>query len=830
MYIYTIYLEVIFVTNSHSRGSPLVSVCGFGDGRESARAALAEAGFAVDPVDTAAACLDAIADGSVDAVVTAYDLPESNGIDLVRSAAERFTTVPVVLSPAEGSERLAGQAVAEGASGYVAGEASPEVIVERLQGCLSERNESAEETSRYRNLIRTSPAPINIFDADGTTLWGNDAVVELLGLSSRSELIGRSIFEFIHPDDRAIAEDELAEIVTEEVTTGPTYMRLLRDDGATRHVRIATAPGRFRGERIGQAVVLNVTELRTQERRLERLNELLTEWIDGETKASICESLVGAAEAELNLPIVSALLLDEETGELRQVSQTEGARAHVDTAALLAMEDGIAWEVFLSGDPRVAGDSEAELLAASASVDDVYVEPLGRHGVLVVGADARDRDFLEIIAENLRAMFDRIERESLLSHREGVLEEQNERLGRLERINSVVRNVAEGLVGASTQAEIETAVCRELVDTDLYTFAWVGEYEPSTERIHPRTHAGNERGYLDAVSITADDSETGQGPAGRAIRTQESQIVNDTLTDPPFEPWREAALTRGYRAGISLPLVYRDSLYGVLNIYSTQSAVFDDLERAVLEELSDLTAHAMNAIESKRALVSDTVVELELQLKLGASGNPLFEFLESDSSRTFELDAVIPAEEDTYRIISTFEGVSPDAVEQFLKRTPTVHSVQLLGQREETCTIECIVAEDNIVFWLVDHGAVPRSLTVSHEGGRLVVELPEGADVRQFIEMLQAEFGDVELRARRERERSGRPRQDFLRTFEDRLTDRQREILETAYFSGYFEKPRRRTGGEIAASIGISQPTFSDHLRASQRNLLESLYEDRTME
>ncbi|WP_156708303.1 bacterio-opsin activator domain-containing protein [Natronomonas sp. CBA1123] len=818
------------MTNTHTRSPRLVFVGGPEDQRSSTRAALSEVGFDVESADTAAACLDAIAEGSVDAVVTAYELPESTGVDLVQSVRERFATLPVVLSPADGSERIAGKALAEGASGYVGSDQSPAVLVSRLEACLAERDSPDEETGRYRNLIQTSPAPINIFDEDGTTLWGNDAVVELLGLSSRSELIGRSIFEFIHPEDQEIAESELAEIVTEEIATGPTYMRLVRDDGEIRHVRIATAPGRFQGERIGQAVAVDVTALRTQERRLERLNELLAEWIESETKASIAESLVGAAEAELNLPVTAVLFLDEETGELRPVSQTAGAQTHLDNAALLPKDGGLAWEVFLSGDANVVENPGDGILEGEAPVEQVYLEPLGRHGVLVVGADAGECDFVEILTENLRAMFDRIERESLLSQRETLLAEQNERLGRLERINSVVRNVAKGLVGASTRAEIETAVCRELVDTDLYTLAWVGEHEPSTGAVRPRASAGDERGYLDAVSISADDSETGQGPAGRAIRTHESQVVDDTLTDPPFEPWREAALERGYRAGISLPLVYRDSLYGILNIYSTQPEVFDDDEREVLEELSDLVAHAINAIESKRALVSDSVVELELELQWEASAYPLVEFLEAESGRTFELEATIPAEEDTYRIISTFEGVSPDAVEAFTERTRTVHSVQLLGRREDACTVECVVADDNVVFWLIDHGAVPRSLTLSHDSGRLVVELPAGADVRRFIEMLAAEFGDVELRSRRDHERSVRPRQTFLTTVENRLTDRQREILETAYFSGYFEKPRRRTGGEIAESIGISQPTFSDHLRASQRNLLELLYEDRTVE
>ncbi|WP_436926694.1 helix-turn-helix domain-containing protein [Halosimplex amylolyticum] len=59
-----------------------------------------------------------------------------------------------------------------------------------------------------------------------------------------------------------------------------------------------------------------------------------------------------------------------------------------------------------------------------------------------------------------------------------------------------------------------------------------------------------------------------------------------------------------------------------------------------------------------------------------------------------------------------------------------------------------------------------------------------------------------------------------------RLTDRQREVLVTAYRSGYFQRPRERTGAEVAAQLGISPSTFSQHLRAAQRKLLCALFEE----
>ncbi|MDG5820643.1 helix-turn-helix domain-containing protein [Natronococcus sp. A-GB7] len=69
-------------------------------------------------------------------------------------------------------------------------------------------------------------------------------------------------------------------------------------------------------------------------------------------------------------------------------------------------------------------------------------------------------------------------------------------------------------------------------------------------------------------------------------------------------------------------------------------------------------------------------------------------------------------------------------------------------------------------------------------------------------------------------------RADSVRhSLEGRLTDRQREVLRMAYLSGYFESPRRSTGQEVTESLGISHPTFAQHLRAAQRKLCDSLFE-----
>lgn len=169
---------------------------------------------------------------------------------------------------------------------------------------------------------------------------------------------------------------------------------------------------------------------------------------------------------------------------------------------------------------------------------------------------------------------------------------------RTSRISDVVRRVSQVLVGASTRERIEHEVCEYLTESDTYVFAWIGESED--DEILPRAWGGRQDGYLNEVSVTADQSETGRGPGGSAVRTREMQIVHDVSRDPEFEPWREDALERGYRSVAAVPLVHDDNAYGILVVYAAEPYAFDDDEQEFLAELGETLAYAINAVEMQR--------------------------------------------------------------------------------------------------------------------------------------------------------------------------------------------------------------------------------------
>ena len=173
-----------------------------------------------------------------------------------------------------------------------------------------------------------------------------------------------------------------------------------------------------------------------------------------------------------------------------------------------------------------------------------------------------------------------------------------DRATELSRMNTVMRRINRRLVEATSREAVDRHVCEAFSDVDPHLFAWVGAVTDD-DRVRPRTAAGVEEGYLDAVTVTADDSATGQGPVGTALR-EGRVVVQRVRDDDAFAPWRDEALARGYKSVAAVPLQYDGTQYGVLCIYGDSPDAFGDADRDVFEELGETVAHAYHRIDLQR--------------------------------------------------------------------------------------------------------------------------------------------------------------------------------------------------------------------------------------
>ncbi|PCR89701.1 bacterio-opsin activator domain-containing protein [Natrinema ejinorense] len=442
-----------------------------------------------------------------------------------------------------------------------------------------------------------------------------------------------------------------------------------------------------------------------------------------------------------------------------------------------------------------------------------------------VGVEAIQRgaqDFLvkdEVTSELLvRTIHHAIERARQQRERR----QQRDHLESLNRLNRIVHDITHAVITTETRAELEQQVCDRLAESDAYRFAWIGGVKPGSDRVVPKAAAGVEDGYLDEIEITAnEDEQTGQGPAGVAVRTGQVRVTNDTESDPDFKPWREAAYSRGYRSSAAIPIVHEDLVYGVLNVYSSSPRAFEGPEAGVLDRIGDIVAHAITAIERKDALVSDAVVELEF--RIGAMAEELVE-LSAAESCTIEFEQLVSGDE-ALLAYGSAHGLSKEEFTDAIDRTDGIEDVRFRSVRRDELEFELIApAAVSLFETIATHGGRVASATIADGEFRFVVELPRGRDTRRMIEHIKSQREDVTYLAQRTTERGTRTDTSTPSVLEDELTDKQRAALETAYFAGYFDWPRGSTGEEIAERLGIAPATFNQHLRTAERKFFDSVF------
>lgn len=629
-----------------------------------------------------------------------------------------------------------------------------------------------------------------------------------------------TLLDHVHPDDR----DQVEACFEDAVQTGDWTFdcRIIRADDEQRWITVRGEIYNDEGEpdrAIG--TIQDITDHKRANDALEHLNDTSRELMNADTQA-ISEQAAGITQEVLDVPYASLWRYDEATGDLQL--QTVSTASGIGTESIRYPEKFTerAWQTFVSTELDASNEfpPASDTGASEESIRSGVIVPLGRHGVICAGSlspgafDETTVDLAETVAATIETALDRAAHEQELAH-------QNEELTRLDRLNSIIREIDQALVAAETREEIDRVVCEQLSASDLYEFAWMGETDPGTDTIVPREWAGIDPGYLDQLTITTDDTPTGQGPIGTALRTRDPQVVQDIITAARFAPWREHTLEQGVRSCISIPLVYNDTLYGVVTVYA-EDPLTNERHHDVLAELGETVANAISSVETKQALQTDSVVELKIQVR---EPDTILSRLAQQVSCQIEFEGLVSHSAETAQVFITTHGASADEICTAATASLAIETVTTLSESEDGCRIKLVVTNPPLASVLIDQDAEIRQLTLDGDGATAVVALPTTRDVRSVIETVQTTFPETELISRRTCPRSHEPLHTRRAVYEKSLTDRQQDTLRTAYLSGFFESPRETTGQEIAEAMDVSQPTFVQHLRAGQRNLFEMLFD-----
>lgn len=780
-----------------------------------------------------AAAMDRLTEPSpdVELVVSDYQMPRTNGLEFLDAVREVRPGLPFVLLTAQGSEELAAAALHRGVSDYLpkgSGTDHFDVLANRIENLVG--RSKAERSLRAREahleaLATAFPDLAFLLDADGRYLEyfvGEHA--ESLLYAPAETLLGRTVLDVL-PGSVA---DTVLDTIRTTLETGrlQTVEYELAVVAGSRWFEARVAP--VDGADGADSVVMvsrDVTERRHRERVVERLHEATRELMAARTDETVADRAVAAADRMLEFAGTAIYLFDDATASLRPAAHVEAFERLYDGLPTFGKGESVAWEVFLSGDSAHVADVRDHEGAGDpeAPIRSVVLVPLGDHGVLVAGSTTpnafgeTDVELLHLLASNTEAALDRTRREARLRERERTLSERNEELRTVNHLNAVLRDVGRTITSGTTREEVQRAACEQLADVERYTAAWLREVDTVVADGTPDAWAGLDAEFFDAAGGPTTDAAPERALCDAAVESRTVQVARNVLELPEWEGRRRSALSYGFRSVAAVPLVDGEYVFSVLVLYAEGPEGFGEREVGVLAEGGRVLGHTIDELQTLRALVTDSTLELEI----GVDDSRWFPArLSAQADCRVEVGGILPRSDGTAVVFVTTRGVDPERVREVAVDWTACSDASVVVADAEESLVELVVELPELVEVLHTYGASLQSVEADGGESTVTVGLPPKTDVRSLLSAIEARYPESELRSRHERTDPLRSRGTLKAELVEALTERQYEVLQVAYYGGYFDPDRKSTGEQLAAMLDISGPTFHKHLRSAQRKLL----------
>lgn len=195
--------------------------------------------------------LDHMESGRYDAIISDYEMPVMNGIELLKAVRERDTTFPFILFTGRGREEVAIEALNNGANFYLQKGGDPKAQFAELahkvrQAILlnqtgKELHRSHQELSRASNRYKAFIAASNTgaweYHSDTGYTWCSAEYFSMLGRDINAydhagAMNVKEVWEdLLHPDDRQKAKETFLAYVNRPVGMYEQYFRMLHIDG-----------------------------------------------------------------------------------------------------------------------------------------------------------------------------------------------------------------------------------------------------------------------------------------------------------------------------------------------------------------------------------------------------------------------------------------------------------------------------------------------------------------------------------------------------------------------------------------------------------------------
>jgi PAS domain S-box-containing protein len=175
-----------------------------------------EGAFDVVATQDPSEALATFRDGDFDCIVTEYELPGMNGVELLNAVREEDAEVPVILFTGRGSEEVASEAITAGVTDYIQKKHGTDkfaLLANRIRNAV-EGARAVRRAERSHRAMETSAEGFSFVEPDGSFSYVNPAFAGLFGYE-QDELVGAEWTVLYHDDEAKRLNDEILPAVQE---------------------------------------------------------------------------------------------------------------------------------------------------------------------------------------------------------------------------------------------------------------------------------------------------------------------------------------------------------------------------------------------------------------------------------------------------------------------------------------------------------------------------------------------------------------------------------------------------------------------------------------
>lgn len=476
-----------------------------------------------------------------------------------------------------------------------------------------------------KKMVDRSPLPI-LITRNGFIEYLNPLAMDLIGATHQKELMGKPIRDIIQSEFGALKKYATDDI-SHKNTTDDEH-ELLRLDGALRTVELMAVSISDKPDRVIQLYLKDITS----RKKAEFFNSTLTS-IEHVINSTINTNEIAekAMRMAANATGCDSAAVSFLIGDFWEVIHTHNLPDHVQGLTISKEEEPHA-TLALTGKTSVL----IEDAYTDPRVNNLRMKDWGIKSVIVTPLFTSHRDigviffnfynkkifspektiFLTRLSTALSLSLENSELFDSLQEELEIKKNTEQKLLKLNNTLLALSRSSQAMLHANSEKEYTRQIC-DIITTDCnQALAWVGFIE--SNQLTPFVWSGKSEGYIETLVINLAPGNSFNGPSSTAVSNKTPIICSDIETAPEFAPWRDEAIKFGIGSCISLPLIYLDNVYGVLNIYSKEKHAFLDDEVSLLYELSKYLSQGLVSIRLNKAKIQaeDNLRESEERFRM----------------------------------------------------------------------------------------------------------------------------------------------------------------------------------------------------------------------